>query len=445
MRNKLQCFFRDARGAWAARDFQVMMLFALEGLLLQFATSVKAFGNNLFATNLGATDTQIGLIQTVGCAVTVALLVPVGVLSDRSRNAKTVPMALLLLGGVMFVLESLVPWMGGGRMALFFVFMGLSVGLFGAYGGQWQSMFGDLVPIQKRNRIYALRSRLMAALGIFVPVFCGVAMSLQDSAQGKLGVLSVFFLLSGLLMIAEAFVVWKIPGGRRTPEQMQAMERFSLKNLGEALLGAVKNRKFMSFVAVSMFLYLGWHLDWSLWYIAQVKYALLSEAQLSYFNAICSILQVFSLGVFARLNQKKSVHFTVCVGAFGLSLYPAYIQIIFSVPAAVRPWTFIGLCVTANMLEACLAMCLVQMLLEVVPERHRSLTVSLYTVLTTLSNCIMPLVGVRIYVALGSDLRAMRIFFLLEGVLRISAFVVLALRYRRMKRSGNLVNPLATE
>ena len=39
----------------------------------------------------------------------------------------------------------------------------------------------------------------------------------------------------------------------------------------------------------------------------------------------------------------------------------------------------------------------------------------------------------------------MRIFFLLEGVLRISAFVVLALRYRRMKRSGNLVNPLATE
>ena len=129
MRNKLQCFFRDARGAWAARDFQVMMLFALEGLLLQFATSVKAFGNNLFATNLGATDTQIGLIQTVGCAVTVALLVPVGVLSDRSRNAKTVPMALLLLGGVMFVLESLVPWMGGGRMVLFFVFMGLSVGL----------------------------------------------------------------------------------------------------------------------------------------------------------------------------------------------------------------------------------------------------------------------------------------------------------------------------
>ena len=80
-------------------DARLTLIFALEGMLFQFSGSIKAFGNNLFATNLGATDTQIGLIQTVGCAVTVALLLPVGIISDRCRSAKTVPVCLLLPKG----------------------------------------------------------------------------------------------------------------------------------------------------------------------------------------------------------------------------------------------------------------------------------------------------------------------------------------------------------
>ena len=44
---------------------KAMLLFGVEGLLFQFVMSlsgVSGFGTNLYATNLGATDSQIGTV-----------------------------------------------------------------------------------------------------------------------------------------------------------------------------------------------------------------------------------------------------------------------------------------------------------------------------------------------------------------------------------------------
>ena len=35
---------------------QIMLLFAVEGVFLQYITSINGFGLNLYATNMGATD-----------------------------------------------------------------------------------------------------------------------------------------------------------------------------------------------------------------------------------------------------------------------------------------------------------------------------------------------------------------------------------------------------
>ena len=418
-------------------DARLTYIFALEGMLFQFSGSIKAFGNNLFATNLGASDTQIGLIQTIGCAVTVALLLPVGIIADRCRSPKTVPVCLLFLGGLMFILESLVPAMGAARMALFFLFMGLAGGLFGAYGGQWQSMFGDLVDLRRRNQIYALRNRVMAALGMVAPMLLGIPVSRCATPEAKLRVLSVFFFISGLLMLAQGVVVLRaLPGGRRTAPG--AAERFSLQNLGQALLASARNRPFVGFVFSSLLLYMAWHFDWGMWYIGQTQYALLSEAQLSYYNAFCCIAQIFALGFWARVNQKVNVYFTSCFCAAGIVLYPFYMILISVLPAAARPWTLICLAPIASSFECAIGMVMVQMLLAVVPEKHRSLTVSLYTILTTLSNALLPLLGVRLYTALGADARAFRLFFAIEVVVRGGVAVCYALRYRRMRATGEL-------
>ncbi len=65
------------------------VLFAIEGLLLQFTQSINNFGNNLFATNLGATDSQIGLIQVIPNIIALILLLPFGIWTDKAKNIKT--------------------------------------------------------------------------------------------------------------------------------------------------------------------------------------------------------------------------------------------------------------------------------------------------------------------------------------------------------------------
>ncbi len=418
---------------------RMMLAFALEGVLFQFAMSVKGFGNNLFATNLGATDTQLGLMQTVGCIVTLIMLVPVGVISDMRKSAKTVPIALLLMCGAAFMLQAMVPMMGAVRVVLFFVFMGLASGLFGSYNSQWQAMFGDLVDAGERNEVYALRNRIMAVVGVIVPMLCGLAMTRTTGRESRLGVLSAFFFTAGALMIVQALVVKRIPGGMRTREQLEAMEHFSLKKVGEAIADAAKNKQFMSFVFAALLLYTCYQMDWSTWYIAQTQYCMMTDTHMSFYTALTCLGQIISMGFWAKLNQKKSAHFTICIGAGSLVFSPVVMQIIVSFPVDIRPIAFMSICIFQNMVECSIMLCMVQLLLEVVPVRHRSLTVSLYTMMVTISNSIFPLLGVRLYTALGADLAALRIYYVILGLWRAAITVFFVFRYFRMKREGRII------
>ena len=70
---------------------------ALRAFLLQYAVSLYTLANNLYATNLGATDTQIGLVQMVPNMVAGICMIPVGFLANRTKTSRTVPFVLALL------------------------------------------------------------------------------------------------------------------------------------------------------------------------------------------------------------------------------------------------------------------------------------------------------------------------------------------------------------
>lgn len=79
-------------------------------------------------------------------------------------------------------------------------------------------------------------------------------------------------------------------------------------------------------------------------------------------------------------------------------------------------------------------LCLVQMLLEVTPEKNRSLIVSLNMAFVTLSNAVMPFVGVQLYNALGADYNAFLLFNSLAFVWRSLALCLFLYRYFRFRR-----------
>ena len=65
MKVDLKARFRGLQATLSLPREQILLLFGVEGILYQFSQSVNNFGNCLYATGLGATDTQIGLVQTV--------------------------------------------------------------------------------------------------------------------------------------------------------------------------------------------------------------------------------------------------------------------------------------------------------------------------------------------------------------------------------------------
>ena len=179
---------------------------------------------------------------------------------------------------------------------------------------------------------------------------------------------------------------------------------------------------------------MGWHLDWTMWYIGQTQYVGLTEAQLSWYSAACAILQLLTLGIFARANEKKTVHFTFIFCVLSLMLCPLTMLVSGLAPVGLRPAVFLVLGTLVCIPQGANNLCLVQMLLEVTPEKNRSLIVSLNMAFVTLSNAVMPFVGVQLYNALGADYNAFLLFNSIAFVWRSLALCLFLYRYFRFRR-----------
>ncbi len=433
--NQFKKIKNNFSGFLAGDRNRMMILFGIEGLLFQFVMSlsgVSGFGTNLYATNLGATDSQIGMVQLVANLTAVVLLLPAGIIGDRLKNSKTMPMLTLLFLGVMYFFYGTVPAMGEMRMIFFFIFVSLTAGVLAIYNAIWQAFFGDVTPIGDRNRVYAFRNRFVFLISTIAPILCGTILTAMPDSEAKLQVLRVFFYLCGALCLVNAFVLSRIKGGQRTPEMLKAIPKFTLREFSVVFKTLARDRRFLSYFVCIMFFYMGWHLDWSMWYIGQTQYVGMTEAQLSFFSASTAILQLVTMGIFVKLNEKKGVQFSFIFCVLSLVLCPVTMLISGVSPVALRPFVFIVVGTLICIPQSASNLCLVQMLLDVTPEKNRSLIVSLNMAFVTLSNGVMPFLGVKLYNALGADYRAFLFFNLIVLCLRSVALTIFIFRYRRL-------------
>lgn len=436
---KLSFGAEGLRSMFSGERGRMLMLFGVEGVLFQFVMSlsgVSGFGTNLYATNLGATDSQIGMIQLVANLFAVSFLIPMGVVADRTKSAKTVPMLLMLFMGCAYFFYGTVPVMGEMRMVFFFIGLALTAGVLTIYNGIWQAFFGDVTLLAERNRVFAFRSRFIFVVSTVAPILCGTILTSMGDTEGKLMVLRVFFYICGALCLVNAFVLSRVKGGLRTPEMLAALPKVGVRELAGVLGGLVKDKKFMLYFVCIMFFYFSWHFDWSMWYIGQTQYVGLTESQLSIFVAACSILQLITLGLFVKLNEKKSVNFTFLLSILSLVFCPITMVASGLAPVAARPAVFMIMGAIVMIPQGANNLCLVQMLLDAAPEKNRALVVSIAMAFVQLSNGLMPFLGVQLYTALGADYNAWLVFNGIIFVLRFTSLVIFTLRYVRGKKSA---------
>lgn len=422
---------------------QIMLLFAVEGVFLQYITSINGFGLNLYATNMGATDSQIGIIQMVPNIVACAALLPLGILADRLKSTKTIPMLTLLVMCAGYAFLGSVPALGERCMELFFVSLAFTAGALAIYNAQWQAMFGAAVSLRQRNDVYAFRNQFMFVIGILAPVICGILMGRCHTADGKLLVLRSFFYLCAVCVLLQAAAIKKIPvkqqeEGKAPAEAGNASSRFSVSDLLEAITSVGKNKALRWFFVPVVFFYITWQLDWSMWYLGQVKYCKMSEMTLSICNGVFNIGQLAAVGMIAKVVRKKSPDFALISAGIGLCFCPVIMILVPHLSLAYRGVTFIVLMTVLNAPQCAVALCTVQILLNAAPEKNRSLLISLFTMMTTLTNSVLPLLGVRLYTALGADLTALYRFNLIDLGVRILSTLGLIWRYQKAKKDGFL-------
>lgn len=399
------------------------VLFAVEGALFQLFTSINGFGNNLFATELGATDLQIGLIQTVPNVAALLLLLPLGILADRLRSSRTIPLVTLLCVAAGYLVMSIVPTLGMARIPAFFCALAFTVGGPVLYNAQWNTFFGDVVAAEERNSVLTQRNRWMFALGIITPLVCGIAM---NGTVGKMNMFRLLFLICAGAVAMQVVTLL----GIHPPVHQPAGEKFSARELTDAVKRLAGSKAFLLFFLPVLFFHMSWQIDWSMWYIGQVQYLELTESQMTIFSGIFNIGQLFAIGILSKTVRRRGTDRTLPFAALGLMFCPLTMMICSRLPAGSRMIPFTLMVTLLNAPQCATNLCIVQILLRVAPRECRNIAVSIYTLTVTLSNCIMPYLGVKLYTAMGADYRALMLFNAIVLAGRIAALGLLIWRCR---------------
>lgn len=409
---------------FALKGDRNMFLFAVEGVLISLVNNFIGNNNNLFATRLGATDFELSLVTALPQLIGMLVLIPGAILTDRMVNKRRMIILSLSSLAVVYLALGFVPMMGKYCLIVFLILISLSIGPMTLYNASWQAYFSDVVPIRSRNKTFTLRTRWSFVINIGTPLLTGFLLASAATNAGKLKFHQGFFWIGCVLLMLQIFILKKISGG-----VAKAHNNVSLKDLKDVIVDLAHNKSFLGFLGVVLFFYMSWMSDWTLYYIGQVTYLKLNEAWLSYVNVGGALVQFLTIGYWSRMNEKRGVRFSIIMGALGLCLFPLTMILSTSLPLDIAPIVFLILSAMANFAFATVSLNIFQCLLQVIPEKNKTLSISIYTLFVSLSNVVMPMAGVEIYTMLGSNLRALHITFFTIFLTRVVAAGLWTLRW----------------
>jgi len=404
------------------------MLFALEGVLMYFVMNLVNMNNNLFATRLGANPFQLSLVTSLPQTVSMLILIPGAILTDRMKNKRTMLIFCLGLLSALYFAIGFISVLGSSRLYGFIGLLTLSAAPFALYNSSWQAFFADVVSVEHRNHTLSFRSRLTFVIGIAIPLTVGGILSSIPDNEDKIMTHQTLFIIASVILLIQIFTLSRIRGG-----DVEHTASISLAQLKKVALSLARSKPFMSFVGIALFFYIGWHLDWTMFYYGQVTYLKSSESWLSYANVASALAQFVSIGFWSRLNDKMGVRFTIIIGSLGLALCPLGLLAGTALPPEAGRPVFVALHALFNLPFAIVNLNIIQCLLQVVDLNYKTVSIALYTVLITASNAIFPAVGVQIYEAFGADLRAFQYTFYIIIAIRVVATALFFVRWRMLR------------
>jgi MFS family permease len=424
LKNPLRAAGRRLADISAEPAGKAMILFTIEGILFTLVNNMINNNNNLFAMRLGASDMEISLLTTFSQIAGLIFLIPGAVMTDRLANKRRMLVISLSMLTAAYFLIGFVPAFGAYRYPAFLILMSISVCPLTIYNTSWQAYFSDVVAVEHRNRVLSKRTAGTFLAGIVISIVTGTLLASAPDTQGKILIHQIFFWVGCVLLMLQVFVITRI---KNTSVGVKTV--IGLKDLAKAITGLFKSKRFLGFFGVALFFYISWQIDWTLYFLGQVRYLGMNEAWLSYVSIGGTLVQFLSVGFWSKLNEKRGVRFGIIPGGLCLIGCPLAMIIGTSLPASVGPTVFLILHTIFNLTFATIPLNILQCLLQVIPEQNKTLSISIYTVFISLSNAFMPMLGVKLYSVLGGDLPAFQLTFVIICIIRVISLGLWILRW----------------
>jgi len=385
--------------------------------------------NLLFMTRMGASDYQLSFVNLAPHLLNMVILIPIGLVADSLGNKKKMVMLSLALIAVFYIAAMLSPYFGGMRIVWFLTMYALSAGMFTMYSVSWQSFFSEAVPVGERNRTLTLRQKWRTIPAMLLPIITGAVLSSLPANESKIKVHQAIFLISAVVTVSQIFIINKLKSEDSAP-----VIRINPGNIKKAAAALLKNRKFLFFCGTVLTFYMAFQLDWTIYFIGLIRYLELNEAMIGAAILSEAMAAFFSIRFWSRMNDRYGVTLPLLFGMMIICFFPLVMLLTTSMTSGARVYIFLIGHTLCSVGIACFWLNVFQCLLTTLQNEYRTISISIFSVLTSLSNALMPMTGVLLYNRFGADLAAFQTVCRIIFVTRIFAASMWFLRWRFTER-----------
>ena len=400
---------------------------AIEGLLAASVANLATAFAQMFASRMGATDTQIGYISSLPQLLALLILIPGALLASRIQDRRRPVEFAIIMYGILFGIAGFSPWIANHQVWFLIGAISLANAPVALYNTTWQSYFSNIVPVENRNSYYTRRMGMTFFAGIIIVQVVGIILGSARSDEARILMYQICYWLSFAAALLQFYVM------RRAPNDIAVHVATGWRDLLAAGKEMIRCRGFVLFCLISIFFHAGWYMSWPLFFINQIDYLGANETWISLIAVPASVLQWLTTKPWGRFIEKHGIRLTLVIGSVGLAANPVLSVLAAYLPDGFKLPGMLLLNLVCGSTFSAFQLSILQCLLEVIPVRYRTINISVYTTILLVVNTITPMLGVQIYVALGSDLRAMTLSMAVSSVIRLVGSGFFLLRWHMLR------------
>lgn len=412
------------------------MFLIMEGIVYTTVFNLYNPFIQMFSKRMGGGNIHTALLNALPPLVAAFALIPCGILIERiSRKKQTI---LVLLGAVslFFAAIAFVPAIpGNARVIIFVALIGLMNCPGSLYIATWQSFFAENFRGSFANRIYTLRSKYSTLFGLITVLAAGLILTnIPRSDVHRISLYRVFYAICFALTLLQILLFSKVRA-RHAPNNTAENEAVHVSGALKPLhkiskgdfAGILSNKPFITFCLCGFAYHFVWQMAWPVLFIYNTDYACLNELQLSMISFLQGLAQFLSFSLWSRFVGKKGSSMAIVIGTAGMAATPLAFTTLISYPMILVVNIFSGIFLAGFNLALFLNF------LEILPQGKKTVYISIFNTITSITGFIAPLTGIRIY-----ELTSVYFTLGLAGILRFAAAGLYLYRWLNTRSQAKL-------